>query len=142
MGRRAGSAEPRARPTGHGAGQLPGAGTGQDRLGGGLLCLRRGKYDALLHRLADEGSCCRCGWGWQHGAFVHASLAGELAQAQAGTLKATHTTALSPFDPGVGSQAASELFGFDYRIECYTPAPSASTAALRAALLHRGRLVG
>ncbi len=106
--------------------------------------LRRGKYDALLHRLADEGELLPVRVeGWQHGAFVHASLAGELAQAQAGTLKATHTTALSPFDPLVWDRKrASELFGFDYRIECYTPAPKRQYGYFVLPLLHRGRLVG
>ena len=106
--------------------------------------LRRGKYDALLHQLADEGELLPVRVeGWQHGAFVHASLADELARAQAGTLKATHTTALSPFDPLVWDRKrASELFNFDYRIECYTPAPKRQYGYFVLPLLHRGKLVG
>jgi uncharacterized protein YcaQ len=45
--------------------------------------LKRGKYDALLHQLADEELLPVRVEGWQHGAFVHASLADELVQAQA-----------------------------------------------------------
>lgn len=106
--------------------------------------LRRGKYDALLHQLADEGELLPVRVeGWQHGAFVHASLASELVQAQAGTLKATHTAVLSPFDPLVWDRKrASELFGFDYRIECYTPAPKRQYGYFVLPLLRRGKLVG
>ncbi|MNB92502.1 hypothetical protein D3C75_396060 [compost metagenome] len=106
--------------------------------------LRRGKYDALLHQLADEGELLPVRVeGWQHGAFVHASLSDELARAQAGSLKATHTAVLSPFDPLVWDRKrASELFGFDYRIECYTPAPKRQYGYFVLPLLHRGKLVG
>ncbi|EKP0276444.1 YcaQ family DNA glycosylase [Aeromonas bestiarum] len=106
--------------------------------------LRRGKYDAQLHQLADEGELLPVRVeGWQHGAFVHASLADELAQAQAGTLKATHSAVLSPFDPLVWDRKrASELFGFDYRIECYTPAPKRQYGYFVLPLLRRGKLVG
>ena len=106
--------------------------------------LKRGKYDALLHQLADEGELLPVRVeGWQHGAFVHASLFDELARAQAGSLKATHTAVLSPFDPLVWDRKrASELFGFDYRIECYTPAPKRQYGYFVLPLLHRGKLVG
>ncbi len=106
--------------------------------------LKRGKYDALLHQLADEGELLPVRVeGWQHGAFVHASLADELVRAQAGTLKASHTAVLSPFDPLVWDRKrASELFGFDYRIECYTPAPKRQYGYFVLPLLHRGKLVG
>lgn len=106
--------------------------------------LKRGKYDALLHQLADEGELLPVRVeGWQHGAFVHASLADELARAQAGSLKASHTAVLSPFDPLVWDRKrASELFGFDYRIECYTPAPKRQYGYFVLPLLHRGKLVG
>ncbi|MDM5121298.1 winged helix-turn-helix domain-containing protein [Aeromonas rivipollensis] len=106
--------------------------------------LRRGKYDALLHQLADEGELLPVRVeGWQHGVFVHASLCDELARAQAGSLKATHTAVLSPFDPLVWDRKrASELFGFDYRIECYTPAPKRQYGYFVLPLLRRGQLVG
>ncbi|WP_439839165.1 winged helix-turn-helix domain-containing protein [Aeromonas caviae] len=106
--------------------------------------LKRGKYDALLHQLADEGELLPVRVeGWQHGAFVHTSLADELVRAQAGTLKASHTAVLSPFDPLVWDRKrASELFGFDYRIECYTPAPKRQYGYFVLPLLHRGKLVG
>lgn len=106
--------------------------------------LRRGKYDALLHQLADEGELIPARIeGWQHDVFVHHSLQAELQQAAEGKLKSTHTAALSPFDPVVWDRKrASELFGFDYRIECYTPAAKRRFGYFVLPLLNRGRLVG
>ncbi|NWK77769.1 winged helix-turn-helix domain-containing protein [Aquitalea sp. LB_tupeE] len=106
--------------------------------------LRRGKYDALLHQLADAGELIPARIdGWQHDVFVHHSLQDELQQAVEGRLKSTHSTALSPFDPVVWDRKrASELFGFDYRIECYTPAAKRRFGYFVLPLLNRGRLVG
>lgn len=67
-----------------------------------------------------------------------------LAQAAAaGTLRSTVTTLLSPLDPVVWDRRrALELFGFDYRIECYTPAPKRRYGYFTLPILHRGALVG
>lgn len=106
--------------------------------------LRRGKYDALLHRLADAGELLPVRIeGFKHDAFVHAGLADQLAEAQAGALASTVTTLLSPFDPVVWDRKrASELWGFDYRIECYTPAPKRQYGYFVLPILSRNRLVG
>lgn len=106
--------------------------------------LKRGKYDALLHQLADVGELIPVRIeGWQHDVFVHHSLQAELQQAAAGQLKSGHTAALSPFDPVVWDRKrVSELFGFDYRIECYTPAAKRRFGYFVLPLLNRGRLVG
>ena len=60
-----------------------------------------------------------------------------------GGLEPTLTTLLSPFDPLVWDRRrASELFKFDYRIECYTPAPKRRYGYFTLPILHRGKLIG
>lgn len=81
--------------------------------------------------------------GWNAPAYVHRDHAGWLAQAASGQLRATHTALLSPFDPVVWDRArAQALFGFEYTIECYVPAPKRRYGYYVLPILHRGRLVG
>ncbi|QAR46850.1 winged helix-turn-helix domain-containing protein [Kosakonia cowanii] len=76
-------------------------------------------------------------------AWLHASLLPLLEQAQADKLTATHSAVLSPFDPVVWDRKrAEQLFGFSYRLECYTPAPKRQYGYFVLPLLHRGQLVG
>lgn len=81
--------------------------------------------------------------GWSDTAYVHpddiqtARAAADLA------LKPVLTTLLSPFDPIVWDRArARTMFGFDYRIECYTPAPKRQFGYYVLPLLRRGDLIG
>lgn len=81
--------------------------------------------------------------GWERPAYVHHDHADLLARAAAGRLRATRTTLLSPFDPVVWDRRrARELFGFDYALECYVPAPRRRYGYFVLPILHRGRLVG
>lgn len=81
--------------------------------------------------------------GWDKPGYVHADHLPLARRAAAGGVRATHTTLLSPFDPVVWDRArASVLFAFDYRIECYTPAPKRRHGYFVLPLLRRGRLVG
>ena len=58
-----------------------------------------------------------------------------------GKLEPRRTVLLSPFDPIVWHRLrASELFGFDYLIECYTPAEKRIYGYFTLPILHRGRL--
>lgn len=81
--------------------------------------------------------------GWRDAAYVHPSRLPLLDDAAAGRLRPTLTTFLSPFDPLVWDRArAVETFGFDYRLECYTPAPKRKYGYFVLPLVRRGRLIG
>ena len=97
----------------------------------------------LLEGLADEGELLRA-WveGWEEPAYVHPENVG-LARAVLGGTRSTVTTLLSPFDPVVWDRArALELFGFEYRIEVYTPAAKRRYGYYSLPILHRGALIG
>ncbi|MHA6204064.1 winged helix-turn-helix domain-containing protein [Dyella soli] len=80
---------------------------------------------------------------WSVPAYVHRDHAELLAQATQGKLRGTHTALLSPFDPVVWDRArARALFGFEYTIECYLPAPKRRYGYYVLPILHRGQLVG
>jgi len=96
----------------------------------------------LLDELADEGSLLR-GRIEDEIAYVHPDNA-ELAEAAiSGELRPSLTTLLSPFDPVVWDRVrALDLFGFEYRIEVYTPAARRRYGYYSLPILHRGALVG
>jgi uncharacterized protein YcaQ len=99
---------------------------------------------AVLQQLAGENEFLRvCVRGAERPFFVHREHSELLEQAASGTLASTVTTLLSPFDPVVWDRArARELFGFDYRIECYTPAPQREFGYYVLPILRKGALVG
>lgn len=67
----------------------------------------------------------------------------ELERAAHGRIASQGTTFLSPFDSLLWHRArAAALFGFDYRIEVYTPAPKRVYGYYVLPVLHDGRLVG
>jgi uncharacterized protein YcaQ len=104
-----------------------------------------GKFkDAALDAFVASGEVLRVDvQGWSYPAYVHRDHSGLLAAAAAGRLRATRTVLLSPFDPVVWDrERASAMFGFDYRIECYTPAAKRRHGYYVLPILHRGRLIG
>jgi uncharacterized protein YcaQ len=100
--------------------------------------------DAALDAFVDSGELLRVHVdGWKNPGYVHRDHADVLATAAANRLRASHTTLLSPFDPVVWDrERASTMFEFDYRIECYTPAPKRKYGYYVLPILHRGRLIG
>ena len=81
--------------------------------------------------------------GWAEPAYVHPALEALAREAADGALVPTLTTILSPFDPIVWDRRrALELFDFDYRLECYTPAAKRQYGYFTLPILRRGRLVG
>ncbi|HSJ09465.1 MAG TPA: crosslink repair DNA glycosylase YcaQ family protein [Longimicrobiales bacterium] len=98
---------------------------------------------ARVRELAADGDLVEAQVaGWSDVAYIHPDNL-ELAHAAAdGALKPTLTTLLSPFDPLVWDRArASTMFGFDYRIECYTPAPKRQYGYYVLPVLRRGEIV-
>lgn len=106
---------------------------------------RTGKVESeALERLCQRGELFRAQVeGWSDPVFIHREHRALAERAAAGELKASLTTLLSPFDPVVWDRRrAAELFDFDYRLECYTPAPKRQYGYFVLPILHRGRLVG
>jgi uncharacterized protein YcaQ len=80
--------------------------------------------------------------GWDEGAFIHPDNASLAQQAADGELRPALTTLLSPFDPVVWDRARARImFGFDYRIECYTPAPKRVYGYYVLPVLRKGEIV-
>jgi hypothetical protein len=99
---------------------------------------------AALRQLEQEGVIVRVAVdGWTNDTFVHASNRDLAENAAAGVLRPKLTTVLSPFDPLVWDRArARAVFGFDYSLECYTPAPKRKYGYFVLPILRRGRLIG
>ncbi len=100
--------------------------------------------DADLDAWVDAGRLLRVAVeGWAVPGYVHADNVTLLKKARLGKLQATHSALLSPFDPLVWDrERALAMFGFDYRIECYTPEAKRRYGYFVLPVLHRGALVG
>lgn len=99
---------------------------------------------ATLKALAHEGAVIPVSIeGQREEAYLHPAHRELAEQAAAGALAATGTTLLSPFDPVVWDrQRAAALFGFEYRIETYTPAARRRYGYFTLPILHQDALVG
>jgi len=101
------------------------------------------RANMALTRLLDSGDVVESAIEGLGKAYVHRTNLALATKAAKGKLKPQRTVLLSPFDPIVWHrQRASELFGFDYRIECYTPAEKRVYGYFTLPILHRGVLVG
>jgi uncharacterized protein YcaQ len=81
--------------------------------------------------------------GWREPAYIHPARRTLAARAAAGDIRPTLTTRLSPFVPLVWHRARTHaVFGFEYRLECYVPAPDRRWGYFVLPILRRGRLVG
>lgn len=94
--------------------------------------------------LVAEGALLRARVrGWDEPVYLHPDHLALADSAAAGALASSVTTILSPFDPVVWDRRrALELFGFDYRLECYTPADKRRYGYFTLPILRRGALVG
>jgi len=97
-----------------------------------------------LEALAQEGALLRVKVkGLEGSGYIHPDRMGLMEAAISRELDPTLTTLLSPFDPLVWDRTrASELFNFDYKIECYTPAAKRRYGYFTLPILHRGKLIG
>ena len=100
--------------------------------------------EPLIEKLADEGVLLRVAVeGWTEPAYLHPENLALAEAVVADEVQATHTTLLSPFDPITWDRArALALFGFDYRIECYTPEAKRRYGYFTLPILHRDQLIG
>ena len=94
--------------------------------------------------LVEEGALLRARVeGWDAPVYIHPDHADLAGSAAGGGLAPSLTAILSPFDPIVWDRRrALELFGFDYRLECYTPAEKRRYGYFTLPILRRGALVG
>lgn len=99
---------------------------------------------SIVHELVADGELLAVQVdGWEDDVVMHPAHLDVAEAAASGTLRATHTTLLSPFDPVVWDrERARVMFGFDYRLECYTPAAKRRFGYFVLPLLRRGELVG
>ena len=75
--------------------------------------------------------------------WLDAALLPRLAELRAGRGRLALTTLLSPFDNLIWHRGRTlALFGFDYRLESYTPATRRRYGYYTLPILHRGQLVG
>jgi uncharacterized protein YcaQ len=104
---------------------------------------KRGIADRL-DALVDEGALLHVEVeGWPVAGYMHPNNLPLLAAIRSGARRPAVTTLLSPFDPIVWDRArALALFGFDYRIEVYTPAPKRRYGYFSLPILHQDELIG
>jgi uncharacterized protein YcaQ len=100
------------------------------------------KPEVLLGELASEGDLFPVEVEAIGPAYVAAANQ-PLLEAVRGGARPRRTTLLSPFDNLIWDRARTEeLFGFEYRLECYTPAEKRRYGYFTMPILHRGRLIG
>ncbi len=95
---------------------------------------------ATVSALVDEGALISVEVeGWNEPALVHPDNRKLLSK----KIEPELTTLLSPFDPLVWDRVrARSLFDFDYKLECYTPAPQRRYGYFTLPILRRGALIG
>lgn len=99
---------------------------------------------AMLATLEAEGAVVPVEVkGWKEKAYLAPTDLPLLEEIRQGAHQPTLTTLLSPFDNLTWNRRRLfALFGFDYRIEMYTPRPQRKYGYYVLPILHKGRFVG
>src|SRR5687767_595492 len=99
---------------------------------------------AALKRLEEQGRLTKVEVeGWNASGYIHPGNRKQVEAAAKGKIPRSETTFLSPFDPLVWDRARTlDLFGFDYKIEVYTPAPKRKYGYFTLPVLHNNALTG
>ena len=99
------------------------------------------EISGILNRLVGEGELMELeceDWG-----RVYVNKANFATLKRLENSSPTMTTLLSPFDPLINNRRrAAAVFGFGYKLECYTPAAKRIYGYFTLPILHRGRLIG
>jgi hypothetical protein len=106
--------------------------------------MTRAETDAAIASLSAAGELREVTVeGWPDVAWTTPERLPLLESASGGGIRPTLTTLLSPFDPLVWDRGrAADVFGFEYRLECYVPARKRTWGYFVLPILRRGRLVG
>jgi len=106
--------------------------------------LRKTGLDALVEELAAEGKLRKIRVaGWDEPGYVHPDQVCLVESCAEGDLQPTHTTLLSPFDPLISDRDRTrDVFGFDYKMESFTPIKDRQYGYFCLPILYQGRLVG
>jgi uncharacterized protein YcaQ len=98
----------------------------------------------IVNRLLERGALKTVEVeGWDAPLVYHPDNEELIHRAASDDLQPTRTHLLSPFDPIVWDRARlQELFDFEYRIECYTPAPKRMYGYFSLHILYRDEKVG
>lgn len=99
---------------------------------------------AVLDALAADGLAVQVNVeGIAEKVWLDPEMISVLDDIRAKKLMAERTTVLSPFDNLIWYRQRTEsLFDFEYRLECYTPAPKRIYGYYTLPILHRGAIVG
>jgi len=105
---------------------------------------RKAAARAAIESLVAEGALLPATVeGWKEPAYLAPADVPLLQEIVAGRHTPELTTFLSPFDNLIWDRRRTlELFGFDYRVEMYTPAAARRYGYYVMPVLHHGRLVG
>ncbi len=98
----------------------------------------------VLAGLAEEGALLPAEVeGWSEPVYIRPDNRALAEAAATGALVPTLTTLLSPFDSLIWDRGRTRtVFGFEYTIECYVPAPKRRYGYFCLPILRRGELVG